>query len=215
MIYTADDVWGAVAAAHRINDGYSKVTEWNFEVHPAVVVKEANKLMVRRWIREGNLSAVTDQDRARGREIRDHFNSYVLLMLSGKINDFQQQAYRIAQMTEFTDKNGLELAIASSLGSVYERDLAQQQLMDLLRASQPLSGQAGDRVEGEITVLSVFYSSNFNRYWIRASMGGSIVGFWSGSDLPQGTQVRIQGRIRALRDDNSVQLNYVKVKTVG
>jgi hypothetical protein len=215
MIFTADDIWGAVAAAHRINEGYSKEDVWvQHDANPSYRIKQANKLMVKEWIRDNNFSVVTAEDREKGQEIRTHFNSYMLLMLTGKINDFQRKAYKISQMEDFSEHQlAIEIGIACSLPSVYERDLARAELMEQLRASTPLSGQIGDRVEGEITVLESRYNAAFDRFRISARMGSSIVYFWYGAGIAQGTVTQIRGRIKAVQEDNGTQLHYVK--TIG
>jgi hypothetical protein len=209
-MFTSEQVWGAVMAAHRINDGYVKDTEWDYDVQPAKVKREANKLMVKGWIRANDLSKVTAEDIEKGMAVRSHFNSYMFLAIAGKLNDFQQQAYKIAQMTEFTDRQGFELAIASCLPSVYERDRAKKEFMEQLRNSTQLTGSVGDRVEGEVIVLDTRYNVNFNKWKISAKMVDSYVDFWYNKTIAKGTVLRIKGKIKAMRADNTTQLNYVK-----
>ena len=57
MQFTADQIWALAVAADRINSGYVKDTVMNYDVEPPVVTKEANKLMVKRWLREGTFPA--------------------------------------------------------------------------------------------------------------------------------------------------------------
>ena len=209
-MFTAEQVWGAVMAAHRINGGYVKEPEWDYAVNQTKPVKDANKLMVKQWIRTNDLAAVTPEDIEKGQAVRAHFNSYMFLAIAGKLNDFQQQAYKIAQMTEFTARQGLELAIASCLPMIYERDRARKEFMEQLRDSTQLTGAVGDVVSGEIIVLDSRYNVNFNKYKISAKMVDSYVDFWYNKNIAKGTVLRIKGKIKAMRGDNTTQLNYVK-----
>lgn len=209
-VYSAETVWGAAMAAHRINGGYIKDTEWDYDNSPATIKRSANKLMVKEWAREGRWDAVTPEDIEKGMEVRRHFNSYMFLALAGKLNDFQQQAYKIAQMTEFNERQSLELAICACLPSTYERDIAKKEFMNSLRESTQLVGNEGDKVQGEIVVLSTRYNVNFNKWLISAKMGDSYINFWYNTNIEAGTIMNIKGKIKAVRDDKTTQLNYVK-----
>jgi hypothetical protein len=209
-MFTAEQVWGAVMAAHRINGGYIKEPVWDYNVDQRAPVKDANKLMVKGWIRSNDLSKVTAEDIEKGMEVRNHFNSYMFLAIAGKLNDFQQQAYKIAQMTEFRSRDSLELAVASCLPMIYERDRARKEFMEQLRDSTQLTGEVGDKVEGEIVVLDTRYNVNFNKWKISAKMVDSYIDFWYNTNIAKGTAMRIKGKIKAVRGDNTTQLNYVK-----
>jgi hypothetical protein len=209
-MFTAEQVWGAVMAAHRINGGYVKEPVWDYYVAPAALVKDANKLMVKRWIQANDLTEVTAEDIEKGLEVRGHFRSYMFLAIAGKLNDFQKQAYKISQRNEFGPRDSLELAVASCLPMIYERDRARKEFMEALRDSTQLTGAVGDKVEGEIIVLDTRYNVNFNKYKISAKMVDSYVDFWYNKNIAKGTVLRIKGKIKAMRADNTTQLNYVK-----
>lgn len=208
--YPVGLAWAAAAAAHRINGGYVKDSEWDYEQSPPVIKREANKLMVKRWLAVGDQSHITPDDVIRGEDVRSHFNSYMFLAIAGRLNDFQQQAYKIAQMTQITDRNSLELAVMSCLPMVCEKDQAKKEFMRQLRESTQLTGELGSMVEGEITVLSSRYNVNFNKYRIQAKMVDSFIDFWYNTSIDVGTVLKIKGKIKAVREDNTTQLNYVK-----
>jgi hypothetical protein len=209
-MFTAEQVWGAVMAAHRINEGYFKEPVWDYAQDQRNPVKDANKLMVKGWIRSNDLSKVTAEDIEKGMAVRNHFNSYMFLAIAGKLNDFQQQAYKIAQMPEFKARDGLELAIASCLPMIYERDRAKKEFMEQLRDSTQLTGNVGDAVSGEIVVLDSRYNVNFNKWKISAKLVDSFVDFWYNKNIEKGAVMKIKGKIKAQRGDNTTQLNYVK-----
>jgi hypothetical protein len=205
-MFTAEQVFGMAMAAHRINEGYCKEPVWL----GSSVVKDANKLMIKRWVQANDFSHVTAADIEKGQEVRAHFNSYMFLAIAGKLNDFQSQAYKISQKTEFSPRDGLELAIASCLPMVYEKDRARKEFMEQLRNSTQLTGEVGDKVEGEIVVLDTRFNVNFNKWKISAKMVDSYIDFWYNTNIAKGTALKIKGKIKAVRGDNTTQLNYVK-----
>jgi len=110
-MFTADQVWGLAVAADRINDGYLKDDKWEQVNDQARKVSDANKVMVKAWLRENRQPSAEDVEK--GREYRKFFNGYTLKALMGGLSDFDRQALRIAQMDSFTGRNMLEFAIIS------------------------------------------------------------------------------------------------------
>lgn len=207
---TADQVFALAMTAHRINEGYFKEDVWMPNATPPYRAKQANKTLVRQWARTNDFVEVTPDDILKGQEVRNHFRSYMFLAIAGKLNDFQKQAYKISQMTEFTERDSLELAVASCLPMVYEKDRTRKEFMDALRDSTQLTGEVGEKVEGEIIVLDSRYNVNFNKYRIQAKMVDSYIDFWYNKNIAKGTVLKIKGKIKAVRADNTTQLNYVK-----
>jgi hypothetical protein len=213
-MFTADQVWGLAVAADRINEGYFKEPVWtqpdNDLTGPMVLVKDANKLMVKQWLRTNNFTAATAEDIAKGQEIRNYFNGFLLKQISGKINEFEQQALRIAQMDEFTNRNMLEFAIVSCLPSVMIRDQSRNELAREVRYSTQLTGNVGDKIQGEIEVVKCYYSKDYDKYRVTAKLVDSFVDFWYNSNLEAGDRISIKAKIKSVRGDNTTQLNFVK-----
>jgi hypothetical protein len=166
--------------------------------------------LVKQWICTNDFVEVTPDDIIKGQAVRAHFRSYMFLAIAGKLNDFQKQAYKIAERSEFTGMDRLELAIASCLPMIYEKDRDRKEFMDSLRDSTQLTGNVGDRVEGDIIVLDSRYNVNFNKYRIQAKLVDSYIDFWYNKTIAKGTVLKIKGKIKAVREDNTTQLNYVK-----
>jgi hypothetical protein len=206
-MFTADQVWGCAAAAQRINDGYFKEPE--FEPDSNTLVRKANKTMVKDWLRENNFVEVSEADYAAGRQAREHFKSYMLLAMTGKLNDFQQTAYKIATKEEFTGRDLYDFAVISCLPSVAQRDQQRTDIKREIYASSQLVGNEGDAVVGDITVLKSYYSQEYAKHKITARMGEAFVDFWFGKELAG--DVRIKGKIKRIRGDKTTQLNYVKI----
>ena len=209
-MFTADQVWGLAVAADRINGGYFKEDVYVMENQCQKRITQANKMMVKQWLREGAFTEATAEDIAKGQEIRNYFNGFLLKQISGKINDFEQQALRIAQMDEFTSRNLLEFAIVSCLPSVMLRDQSRNELAREVRNSTQLQGAVGDKIQGEIEVVKSYYSQEYNKFRITAKLVDSFVDFWYNTNMDTGTKVSIKAKIKSVRGDNTTQLNFVK-----
>jgi len=208
-MFTADHVWALAVVADRINGGYLKESEWLENAVPPCRGREANKLMVKQWLREG-ANPTTEADIEKGREVRNYFNGFLLKQISGKINEFEQQALRIAQMDEFTGKHMLEFAIVSCLPSVMIRDQSRNELAREVRASTQLQGAVGDKIQGEIEVVKCYYSKDYDKFRVTAKLVDSFVDFWYNSNLEAGQKLSIKAKIKSVRGDNTTQLNFVK-----
>ena len=213
-MFTADQVWGLAVAADRVNGGYFKEPVWtqpdNDLTGPMVLVKDANKLLVKQWLRTNNFTVATEADIEKGREVRNYFNGFLLKQISGKINEIEQQALRIAQMDEFTGRNMLEFAIVSCLPSVMIRDQSRNELAREVRASTQLQGAVGDKIQGEIEIVKSYYSQEYNKFRITAKLVDSFVDFWYNTNIDAGSRVSIKAKIKSVRGDNTTQLNFVK-----
>jgi hypothetical protein len=210
-MFTADQVWGLAVAADRINEGYFKEQQWGqSDSGESRLLKETNKAMVKYWLRNNNFTAATAEDIEKGREVRNYFNGFLLKQISGKINEFEQQALRIAQMDEFTNRNMLELAIVSCLPSVMLRDQSRNELAREVRHSTQLTGAVGDKIQGEIEVVKCYYSKDYDKFRVTAKLVDSFVDFWYNSNLEAGDRISIKAKIKSVRGDNTTQLNFVK-----
>jgi vacuolar-type H+-ATPase subunit I/STV1 len=210
-MFTADQVWGLAVAADRINGGYFKEQLWGqSDSGESKLLKETNKAMVKYWLRNNNFTEATAEDIAKGQEIRNYFNGFLLKQISGKINEFEQQALRIAQMDEFTNRNMLEFAIVSCLPSVMIRDQSRNELAREVRHSTQLTGNVGDKIQGEIEVVKCYYSKDYDKYRVTAKLVDSFVDFWYNSNLEAGDRISIKAKIKSVRGDNTTQLNFVK-----
>ena len=209
MQFTAETVWACAAAAQRINDGYYKEDKWEVVNDQARKVSDANKVMVKAWLRDQDYSQITAADTAEGVRARNHFKSYTLLAIAGRLNEFQETAMKLAAKEEFTGRDMYDFAVISCLPSVAVRDAANSELRREIYTSEQLQGDVGDAVVGDITVISARFNSDYNRYKITARMGESFVDFWFGKELTG--ELRIKGKVKVQRGNKTTQLNYVKI----
>jgi hypothetical protein len=205
-MFTADHVWGLAVAADRINGGYCKADVYAQNLD--VVQKQANKTMVKSWLRN-NLNPATAADVERGREVRNYFKGYLLKQIAGKINDFEATALGIAQLDEFHNKQLLEFAVVSCLPSVMLRDQSRKELKNAISSSTQLQGEVGEKIQGEIEVFRCDYQQNYDKFIIQARMGDSYVSFWFSSRIDGA--VTIRAKIKEQRGDNTTALNFVKI----
>jgi hypothetical protein len=205
-MFTADHVWGLAVAADRMNGGYYKADVYAENLD--VVQKQANKTMVKGWLRN-NQNPATAADVERGREVRNYFNGYLLKQIAGKINDFESTALRIAQMDMFGNKNLLEFSVISCLPSVMLRDQQRKELKSAISSSTQLAGEVGDKITGEIEVFKCDYNQNYDKFMVQARMGDSYVSFWFSSRLEGAMTIR--AKIKEQRGDLTTALNFVKI----
>ena len=210
-MFTADQVWGLAVAADRINEGYFKEPVWSTpeDGSQPKVIKDANKLLVKQWLRTNNFSAATAADIETGRSVRNYFNGFLLKELSGNINDFERQALKIAQKDEFTGRDMFDFAVVSCLPAAMLRDQAKKELTTEIRFSTQLAAAVGDRVQGDIEVIKCYWNQNYGKWRVTARMRESFVDFWASEEF-KGT-VSIKAKVKAQRGDNTTQLNYVKI----
>lgn len=209
MEYTADLVWGLAVRADELNGGYCKEAVWGYsDSGESKMLKTANKMLVKQWLRD-NVQP-NEQEIEKGRVIRNYFNGFLLKQISGKINDFETQALRIAQMDEFTGRNMLEFAVISCLPSTMRRDQDRNDLAREVRNSTQLTGNVGDKIKGEIEIVKCYYSKDYDKYRVTAKLVDSFVDFWYNSNLEAGDRISIKAKIKSVRGDNTTQLNFVK-----
>ena len=209
MQFTAETVWACAAAAQRINGDYLKEDKWEYVNDQARKVSDANKVMVKAWLRDQDFSQITAADITAGQTARNHFKSYTFLAIAGRLNEFQTTAMQLAAKEEFTGRDMYDFAVISCLPSVAVRDVANSELKREIYTSEQLQGAVGDTIVGDITVTKSRFNSDYNRYKITARMGESFVDFWFGQEL-EGT-IRVKGKIKTQRGDKTTQLNYVKI----
>lgn len=210
MQFTADQVWGLAVRADQLNDGYCKEPVYAATATHGIdynqKIKEANKILVKGWLRD-NVQPTAEEILA-GQEYRRYFNTFTMKLLTGKINDFEQTALKIAQKDEFTGRDMLDFAVVSCLPSVARRDQARTDEKREIYNSEQLPGAVGDTVVGDITVIRTRYNPEYQKYKVHARMGESFVDFWYGKDISG--DLRIKAKIKQHRGDKTTSLNYVK-----
>lgn len=212
--YKTSDVFAAACAAQRINGTYLKADEnlYDDDYRFLGVNKYANKNLVRKMLNE-TLSAqqITDEDREQAELVIQYCNSLMFKILSGaKLNDYEQAMVNVGK-SEVVSSN-YDIGVISSLPSAYLRGVERKSVEARLRDTDGYVGAVGDRVELDIEVVRSVYSHNYAIYFVTGITNENQAVFFSyGDKIAPGTNIRINGRIKAHRDNNT-QLNYVRVK---
>lgn len=212
--YTADQVWGAACAANRINYGYHKdaVYETVDSNQPPVLVKEANKHLMRHLLEaDANGSAITEDDIKQGKACRAYYQTFMLKELAGTLNNgFLKAVYALSVKDEFRSNEYIELAQIAAAPQGWLRDVKRQ--ADLERANEgTYIGSIGEKVNGTVEVSSCNYSANYGIYFVHGFVGNNAVFFSYKKSLNAGDKVQFKGTVKAHRDNNTTQLNRVKI----
>jgi hypothetical protein len=210
-LVTADQVWAFAATADRINDG-QYVKEDQRSSDGQCVIREANKSMLRRWLREGYCGEDTAEDRELGAAARTwHRGQLLMTALKRPLTDFENTLNRAVGMDEFAlEVHQLEIATIASQIRSYRTGLAHEQRMWGTDTS-PVA-PVGNKVEFQVEVIKSVYSQNYNTNYIRAVTVDTrkVVMFTYREGMDPGTMLTIKGTVKAHRED-CTQLNRVKV----
>ncbi len=209
--FTADQVWGLAVRADTLNGGYCKEPVYAATATHGIdyntVIKHPNKALVKRWLTENQQP--TAEEIELGQKYRAQINTFTMKLLTGKINDFEQTALKIAQKDEFTGRDMLDFAIVSCLPNVARTEQSRTDMKRDIYHSEQLPGAEGDAVVVSLTVIRSRYNPEYNKYKIYARAGESFVDFWF-SRAVEG-DLRVKAKIKAQRGDKTTALNYVKI----
>lgn len=209
-LVTAEQVWTFAATADRINGGYAKEDQRSTDGQ--CVIREANKAMLRRWLREGYCGEDTEADRDVGLAARAwHRGRLLVTALKRPLNNFEETLNRAVGLDELAlEVNQLEIAIIASQIQSYRSGVAEEQKM-WGTDTTPLA-PIGTKVECQVEVIKSVYSQNYNTNYIRAVAVDTrkVVMFNYREGMDPGTVLTIKGTVKAHRED-CTQLNRVKV----
>lgn len=212
---SAEQVWAFAATADRINGGYFREDQWNTSTASHFKSKEANKAMLKRWLREGYCGEDTAEDREQGLAARAwHRGRLLMTAIKRPLTGFEDTLNRAADMDEFAlEIHQLEIAIIASQIRSYRVGEAEEQKM-WGTDTTPLA-PVGTKVECQVEVVKSVYSQNNTNYstnYIRAITVDTrkVVMFTYREGMDIGTVITIRGTVKAHRED-CTQLNRVKV----
>jgi hypothetical protein len=203
--FAADDVWAAACQAHRLNQGYIKVSE-------DAPAGQTNRNLVTQYL--ADTSKITDEDREQGKLVRKFYQGFTFKILKGiKLSEFDNTAMLLANR-ETIDTN-YDLAVITSLPSGYERGMKRQTVDQRIAfAKGGLIGRVTDKVSTSIEVLKSFYSQQWNTNYITGITSDDHVLFFAYKQpLEVGKMFDLYGTVKAHRD-NVTQLNRVKILSV-
>lgn len=185
--------WAAVAAADRVNEG----KYINQNTYPNQGFK-FNKDLAMGFCE--NPGAVTDEDRAMGEKLAQHFSGLLFKTLTGPItNGFMAT---IANIVSMESVGRYEVACMSALVKTYRSDLereAKQEKKQAFVATSNFVGTEASKHELDVEIIDAFYSKNYNIFINTATDGVNIFKFSTahGPDIfPVGAKIRIKGSVK-------------------
>jgi hypothetical protein len=210
-LVAADQVWAFAVTADRINDGqYLKESQRSSDGQ--CVIREANKLMIRRWLTEGYCGEDTEADWEQGRAARAwHRGQLLMTALKRPLSGFEDTLIRATDQDEFgLEINQLEIAIVASQIRSYRTGAAHEQRM-WGTDTTPMAA-VGTKVECQVEVVKSVYSQNYNTNYVRAVTVDTrkVVMFTYREGWDVGSILTIRGTVKAHRED-CTQLNRVRV----
>jgi hypothetical protein len=176
------------------------------------VIREANKLMIRRWLTEGYCGEDTEADWEQGRAARAwHRGQLLMTALKRPLSGFEDTLIRATDQDEFgLEINQLEIAIVASQIRSYRTGAAHEQRM-WGTDTTPMAA-VGTKVECQVEVVKSVYSQNYNTNYVRAVTVDTrkVVMFTYREGWDVGSILTIRGTVKAHRED-CTQLNRVRV----
>lgn len=212
--FSAELVWGASAAAQRINGEYLRFDDVP-EGFTATSPRRVNsRLLMTRFLADP--SVITAADIERGREVRMFNQGFLMKQLNDKINEFEKNALKIAGAETFdVPGSNYAFALIASAPASYERACVREEKKTILAglcADSKHIGVEGEKLpETEVTVLRSVYSQKYNTFFITAAANKDVVFFAYKSEIKDGSKIKIKGRVKSHRDQGQTQLNRVKV----
>lgn len=204
--FNANDVWGAAAAAQRINGAYIKVAPAD---ENSEYITETNRAIINNFLSDPSL--INEIDRAEGENIRTYYKGLTFKILQGiKLNDFDNTAMTIANRDVI--ESMYDVAVIASLPSCYLRAKARDDANSRVRdADGGFISSPGNKVTLDLEVVKCIYSRNYNTYFVTGITDSNQAVFFSFKEgLNAGKRIKVAGTVKAHRDD-STQLNRVKV----
>lgn len=210
-------VFGAAVVAQRINGAYHRddVKEYPEDGSEPKVLKVANKLLVRKILSDYQTdpSVITDEDIAQGELVRTHFTGLSFKILQGKtISDFEVSAQAVSEMENIT--GFFHMALVSCLPASYERAMSHSEANHrIAQANTGYVAAVGEKVALTVEVARSVYSHKYGVNFVTGITERNQSVFFSYREkLAIGTKLNIAGTVKRHAQDNTTQLNRVRVK---
>lgn len=204
--YNSDIVWGAAAAAHRINNGYIK--------DGYAQSKKANKFLIRDILRE-SIDSIKESDIEAGKQCRTYWRNQLLAVLGGA-DDYTQWLIRLATMEKIGNLGDLSV-VSSAINAQKNHEQRENTKIEKFSLTSQWVGKIGEKIEFNDTarILTCKYIDKFDRYIVECVVDGNLFFWWGNKKVTPETKI-LSGKVKAHNidrdsDQKRTQLNYVKV----
>lgn len=213
------DAWALVAMADRINSGaYVKFPELDQET--GLVKIRPNREIIKDQIVLG-LVNITEQDRAFGQLLNDHFQGIAFKAISDQLGDFDQKILQFITHEEVDTTMGM--AYLACMAVRYRREVDKERKTEQLlgvTATTTHQGSIGQHLRLKVHIIAKFAGKVFAGSVVRATDGTNLY-FWTSSrevdmwpDAPE--EFEIVGVVKAhqVDRDNNAETRLTRVKIV-
>jgi hypothetical protein len=203
------DTLVAAIAAHRVNGEYLRESYTDFNTK---VVRTANKVLVLNFLTT-ETESITSEDRENATKMYEYFQGFIIKVLSGKINSFETTVMKIVDKPEVTFR---DLGLISSLPSVYYRGIQKQTVEDMLaQCNASYLAEVDTKVSTTAKVVKSLYSQQYGCYFITTITESNNRVFFSYKEgLTPFTTIKVAGRVKAHRSENTTQLTRAKITKI-
>jgi len=238
-MYDAREVLEASVMAQRINGEYLKESKTKYHKEGEqptewIVTKLANKSIVyahllgncrdekdAKFVKNLDMT-ITEDDKQIVNEIHGHYQGKLFSAMGGQLDQYTENIWKVLDKEEVSAQ---EVGLLVSTPSAYYRDLAKEKLEEVItsQCNDEYVGSVGDKIEGTVKLVNVFYSKNYESYIYTGIYNDKfLVNFWNGNALGEKDNVlNIKGKIKRLGKSKIYQgawetsLNYVKAVDGG
>lgn len=201
--YDADTIWAASVAAFRLNgDRYVKTADGG----------QTNIHLLKDIIKE-NFKDVSDQDREVSIKVRQYYQNKVMEMLTNKTNHFLERVISLAQKEKFTDAELRGSCALIAYSPKFYEECTKNDAADEKTFYSQHQGTIGEKLVRDVEIIRQTVSDKWRCYFISAIDDGNKYFFATSKPalFNVGDKVKIQGTVKAHRDDFVTQLNRVKL----
>jgi len=204
---SADLVWAAACAAHRINGGYLKYPE----IVDGKIVKPTNRELVKLYLADSSHQFVTEADRAQGHKCRqDLVNSTTMSALKNRATEWDLLAAQMATLDTVT--SDYELSVITAMPKSHSQNLARETVDSRLAycETDPV-GRVNEMITAQGEVMRSNYSANWNTFYVTIITNTNHQIFFAYRErLEPGSQINLRGRVKR-HADRATQLSRVKI----
>lgn len=205
--YPAERVWAAACAAYRINGAYRK----NPEIQDGRIVAQANRDLVRLYLRTDDSELITQADRAQAAVcLQTLRNSVTMQALKGELDEWNLLVARITALEEIT--TDYEISVITALPKNYYQVVDRENINSRLAHCDSTGlGRINEVVTLQGEIVRVSYSNRFNTYYTTVITEANQEVFFAYRErLATSKKIRFCGRVKR-HAGSATQLSRVRL----
>jgi hypothetical protein len=164
---------------------------------------------------DDHAAMITDQDREDGQAVQSYWRMKMFAILSGNTNEYIANSVKYASMETIKINDYFIIACIASLPLGMEKGIVRDIRDEARQDAQMLSehfGTVGEKVSGRVKVTSCFYSQKWQCYYMNGVVGTNVIMWANANKVEVDKEFNFTGKIKAHRENNVTQLNFVRLK---